>query len=116
MKDYKKILEGVVNIINTTEKSDIGFVNICNYIGENCPELKESKESKDERIKNELLSFLKEGKPYHCPNSVTRQEWAAWIEKQGKQKYSWSEEDERIYQSIMDDTVQENQLDDKQTD
>ena len=25
MKDYKKILEGVVNIINTTEKSDIGF-------------------------------------------------------------------------------------------
>ena len=27
----------------------------------------------------------------------------------------WSEEDKRIYQSIMDDTVQENQLDDKQT-
>lgn len=27
----------------------------------------------------------------------------------------WSEEDEKIYQSIMDDTVQENQLDDKQT-
>ena len=29
MKDYKKILEGVVNIINTAEKSDIGFANIC---------------------------------------------------------------------------------------
>lgn len=42
MKDYKKILEGVVNIISTTEKSDIGFANICSYIGENCPELKES--------------------------------------------------------------------------
>lgn len=41
MKDYKKILEGVVNIINTAEKSDIGFANICTYIGENCPELKE---------------------------------------------------------------------------
>lgn len=27
----------------------------------------------------------------------------------------WSEEDEKIYQSIMDDTVQENQLNDKQT-
>lgn len=27
---------------------------------------------------------------------------------------AWSEEDEKIYQSIMDDTVQENQLDDKQ--
>lgn len=32
-----------------------------------------------------------------------------------KQKPAWSEEDERMYQSIMDDTVQENQLDDKQT-
>ncbi len=31
-----------------------------------------------------------------------------------EQKPAWSEEDERIYQSIMDDTVQENQLDDKQ--
>ena len=41
MKDYKKILEGVVNIINTTEKIDIGFANICNYIGENCPELED---------------------------------------------------------------------------
>lgn len=28
---------------------------------------------------------------------------------------AWSEEDERIYQSIMDDTVQENQLNDEQT-
>ena len=28
----------------------------------------------------------------------------------------WSEEDEKIYQSIMDDTVQENQLDEKQID
>ena len=42
MKDYKKILEGLVNIINNTEKSDIGFANICTFIGENCPELKES--------------------------------------------------------------------------
>ena len=40
MKDYKTILEGVVNIINTTEKSDIGFANICTYIGENAPNSK----------------------------------------------------------------------------
>ena len=31
-------------------------------------------------------------------------------------KPTWSEEDERIYQSIMDDTVQENQLNGKQID
>lgn len=36
--------------------------------------------------------------------------------KKIKQKPAWSEEDERIYQSIMDDTVQENQLDGKQID
>ena len=46
MKDYKKILEGVVNIINTAENSDIGFANICTYIGENCPGLKESDDEK----------------------------------------------------------------------
>ena len=42
----------------------------------------------------------------------------AWLEElkdRVQPKQDWSEEDERIYQSIMDDTVQENQLDDKQT-
>lgn len=46
MKDYKKIFEGIVDIIRTTEKSDIGFANICTYIGENCPELHESEDKK----------------------------------------------------------------------
>ena len=35
--------------------------------------------------------------------------------KKIEQKPAWSEEDERIYQSILDDTVQENQLCDEQT-
>lgn len=56
MNDYKKILEGVVNIIsNTTEKSEI-VSNICSYIDENCPELTESK---DERIRKQLLNWFK---------------------------------------------------------
>ena len=55
MKDYKKILEGLVNIINNTEKSDIGFANICTFIGENCPELKEYE---DERIRKEILNYI----------------------------------------------------------
>ena len=78
MKDYKKILEDVVNIINTTEKSDIGFANICTYIGENCPELAASKDertnvrrsqfgdhSADESIKN---SPHKTETVYDCNN------------------------------------------------
>ena len=39
------------------------------------------KESVDKKIRNEIIAFLKEGKPYHCPNSVKRQEWAVWLEK-----------------------------------
>ena len=60
MKDYKKILEGLVNIINNTEKSDIGFANICTFIGENCPELKEyeDEESEDERIRKVLIGWI----------------------------------------------------------
>lgn len=54
--DYKKILEGVVDIINTTKKSDIGFANICAYIGENCPEIKESE---DERVRKKVIDVLK---------------------------------------------------------
>ncbi|HAH18937.1 MAG TPA: hypothetical protein DCL29_08035, partial [Eubacterium sp.] len=36
--------------------------------------------------------------------------------KKIEQKPSWSEDDERLYQSIIDDTVQKNQLDSKQID
>lgn len=39
-------------------------------------------ESEDEKIMEELLSFLKEGYPYHCPGSIRRREWAAYLEKQ----------------------------------
>ena len=74
MKDYKKILEGVVNIINTAEKSDIGFANICTYIGENCPELKESEYEK--WIPKEIIKYLKEKGDF-------RSCWIAWLEKQG---------------------------------
>lgn len=84
MKDYKKILEGVVNIINTTEKSDIGFANICNYIGENCPELAESK---DERIRKEMIEILKK-EAHDFPSSVIAEKsnsWISWLEKQGEQ-------------------------------
>ena len=54
--NYKEILEGVVDIIRTTEKTDIGFANICTYIGENCPELAESE---DERNIKDLIDELK---------------------------------------------------------
>ncbi len=81
MKDYKKILEGVVHIINTTEKSDIGFDNICAYIGENCPELKESE---DDRIRKEIITFIKKRDRSGCDYDYNQ--WLAWLENQGEQK------------------------------
>lgn len=85
MKDYKKILEGVVNIINTAEKSDIGFANICTYIGENCPELKESEdESMVKFVKNQLFNIKKTiTENYELDAKLTKA--ICWIEKQGKQ-------------------------------
>jgi uncharacterized membrane-anchored protein YhcB (DUF1043 family) len=83
-KNYKKILEGVVNIISITEKSDISFANIRTYLGENCPELLESE---DEKIRKELLEHCKnQAKPYiqtgnKCPQI---QSWIAWLERQGE--------------------------------
>ena len=85
--DYKKILEGVINIINTTEKSDIGFANICTYIGENCPELAESE---DESIRKAIIEQLKSRGQgsfagYPMPTIL------AWLEKQGENNMDISE-------------------------
>lgn len=82
MKDYKKILEGVVNIVNNTDKSDIGFANICTFIGENCPELKESE---DERIRKSCIHVLELQKHHHTATFAI-EECIDWLEKQGEQK------------------------------
>lgn len=84
MKDYKKILEGVVNIINTAEKSDIGFTNICTYIGENCPELKESE---DEKIRKFLIKWIQDNY-YHGTTEIPTKTLIAWLEKQRKEDSS----------------------------
>lgn len=83
MKDYKKILEGVMNIINTTEISDIGFANICAYISENCPELAESA---DERIRKAIICGMtvhkNQGKETFA--AIPINDCIAWLEKQGE--------------------------------
>ena len=84
MKDYKKILEGVVKIINTAEKSDIGFANICTYIGENCPELKDSEDERMIQYFKDLAPFDKADELYE-KYGFSHKDAIAWLEKQGKQ-------------------------------
>lgn len=86
MKDYKKILEGVVNIIRTTEKTDIGFAHICSYLSDNCDELFESE---DERIRKELIDAIQglwDNDALPLPLTAKRKdEWIAWLEKKSEQ-------------------------------
>lgn len=102
MKDYKKILEGVVNIINTAEKSDIGFANICTYIGENCPELKEND---DERIRGNIIATIH--LYYGEPLEDEAKEMIAWLEKKGEQKIKTPEESLGIYSDTYNKIVDE---------
>ena len=109
MKDYKKILEGVVNIINTAEKSDIGFANICTYIGENCPELKESEYDRMVKfIKNQLFNIKKTiTENYELDAKLTNA--ICWLEKQCEQKIKTPEEslgiDSDTYNKIVDECI-----------
>lgn len=109
MKDYKKILEGVVNIINTAEKSDIGFANICTYIGENCPELKESYDDRMVKfIKNQLFNIKKTiTENYELDAKLTKA--ICWLEKQCEQKIKTPEEslgiDSDTYNKIVDECI-----------
>ena len=74
MKDYKKIIEGVIDIIKTTKKTDIGFANICSYLSDNCDEMFESE---DERIKKEILNLVS-----ISGNGNQFKEIKEWLEKQ----------------------------------
>lgn len=78
MKDYKEALKDIVNIIKATEKSDIGFANICSYLGANCPELMKSE---DDRIKENIIATI--NLYYGEPLEDEAKEMIAWLEKQG---------------------------------
>lgn len=114
MNGEQKYNEALMRAKEEMSKQNMKNDVIANHLVEVIfPELKESE---DERIRKELIQYIKDiNKTGHLLSRYS-EEWLAWLEKQGEQKpVEWNEEDERIYQSIMDDTVQENQLDDRQT-
>ena len=53
-------------------------------------------ESEDEKIRKEIISYIKSSA------AVTNKKWIAWLEKQGEQK-PWSEEDEKMLDSIIEE-------------
>lgn len=96
MDHYEKILEGIVKIISTTEKSDVGFVNIRDYIDETCPEFRERE---DEEIRKAILELVRQSS--EILEKRNQEQMITYLEKQGKKKLEWSKEDERISKTII---------------
>ena len=60
------------------------------------------RESEDEKIRKALISILKSDFEKDTTiYDISVGNIIAWLEKQGEQKSAWSEEDERIYKSII---------------
>ena len=67
----------------------------------------------DERMYRGLHNLIY-STPY-CDSRKELSDWLKFLKDRVQLQSTWSEEDEKIYQSIMDDTVQENQLNSNQT-
>ena len=62
----------------------------------------ELKESEDERIRKELVFYLGDmPEDTELRNGVTNRDVLAWLEKKGRQKHAWSEEDEEHIDSLL---------------
>lgn len=104
-KAYDEAIEKLRNLHDNYDTVST-LIDIKDELEHIFPELRESE---DEKTRKALISFLKS--PFVNENITDEKvaPWLAWLEKQG-QKSAWSKDDERIYQSIIDDTVQENLL------
>ena len=59
----------------------------------------ELKESEDERIRKAIINAIHDYAKRLEEKIPT--EWLAWLEKQGKQKPAWSEEDEEKFEDVL---------------
>ena len=94
-KAYKEALTKSKEFYELCKKC--GAKDTKEFLEEIFPELKESE---DERIKEELIAFIKKRDRSGCDYDYDK--WIAWLEKQGEQKSSWSEDDERIVTALME--------------
>lgn len=62
----------------------------------------ELKESEDERIRKDLLAFIKAPYVYDFIVHDRVDPWISWLEKQGEQNQKWSEKDEEMANDIIE--------------
>ena len=96
--DYEKLYKEALNKAKSKIWNDKGHVLYEDDIVEIFPELAESE---DDRIKKALIKCM-ERFPYDRLeiNGVSIEDAIAWLEKQGKNKPSWGEEDEKIIETM----------------
>lgn len=77
--------------------------NMKEFVDYLIPELKEGG---DERIRKKLISYFSNIQGFSSLEynyGITQEEAVAWLEKQGEQKPTWSEEDERNLEGIINE-------------
>lgn len=91
MKDYKKLYEGALERAKywaegkCVEDFDDSPQNVLDFV------FPEAKEGEDEKIKNEIVDYLKSFIPHHdCELVAKSKEWIAWLEKQGEKTNPYS--------------------------
>jgi hypothetical protein len=99
--DYKDKYNKLVNAIKVLQETNPSDEGIQNWVNDNVPELRKSE---DEKVRENIIHLVNA----HGQGRF-RESMLAWLEKQG-QKPAWNEDDERVYQSIIDDNEQENLL------
>ena len=86
----KEDKENNTYVINNTPNCGISVYN------------EELKESEDKRIRKELISFVNNnGWKFTKITKEEKESWIAWLEKQGKKKTKWTEEDDTIRRELI---------------
>lgn len=108
--DYKEKYEQALENLKTIKAANKNNKGLVNFIERKYPELKESE---DERIRKELISFVLGQIRCHDKPNAKRDEmfesWIVWLEKQGKQEQLYirfgeipSNEKSKIYQGEIE--------------
>lgn len=87
-------------LANAKEQAIDGYLDAVAVI-DIFPELAESEDEDDEKIRKSIIEFVKQNKSFHYLLGVSKEDAVAWLEKQGEQKPAeWSKEDERNFDII----------------
>lgn len=97
---YEMALEGIQEILSSGEDS-IKMSRLQLRLQGIFPELAESK---DEKVRKEILELVRQSS--EILEKKNQERMIAWLEKQGEQKPDWSEKDEKIRQTIINEFKQ----------